>query len=798
MNVRIHSLFLLVGLLLAVAVYGQQTGGISGTVRDRAGLISDATVYLGSDLSLRTDRSGQFRFSDIPAGTYVIRVSALGYEAFRDTIIKAIGQDLTLDITLQQETRSVSEVTVVGKTETQQAREQAVRATVVDTRSVSTQASSLTELMNSNTGIRVRQNGGLGSRPDILINGFQGRSIKYFKDGIPLDFLGEGYNIASLPFEVLERVEVYKGVLPISLGADALGGAVNLISRRNVGRSAIASYEVGSFNTHRAAFSWTYMPDHQRWATGADVFYTYSDNDYDALVSVPDPVTRNPEMRRLPLFHNAFRNVYVDWYASVINRSWADELKIGLSAFNLNREQQHPALMTDAYGAVEAKQHTIAPTVRYKNTLFDDRLTIDQFASYNILNTQRIDTLQGSYDWFGNFTPRTSLGESRLPSQSDVDEKQVTARTHIQYRLSEQTRLNFNYVFTQADRTGEDPLGPRLAGTDIDVLSLLSKYQKNVFGLSLTHFLWGNTLQNELMGKYYLYRAQGIQNVWYAVDITDADRRDQKGSYWGIADAIKWQINTESLARASVEWTYRLPERDELFGNNVFIVPNFDLTPERSLNINLGYRWQKSGTYTAEINGFFRNTEGMILLVPIQPPNAQYQNQEHVRGFGVDIDMAYHILPNLVANANATWQDMRLYGIQLSQDQWKNDARLRNTPYFFANAGLNWSKGDVFGIRDKISTYLNYNFMREFYLETIPRELEAGGFLGLSGSASVNSNLIIPNQHLMTVGATYEFADNRIIAGLEARNLFNTDLYDYYRVQKAGRSFHLKLSYKLF
>ena len=57
------------------------------------------------------------------------------------------------------------------------------------------------------------------------MNGFQDRAIKNFKDGIPMDYLGAGYNISLVPVNMLERVEVYKGVLPTALGADALGGA---------------------------------------------------------------------------------------------------------------------------------------------------------------------------------------------------------------------------------------------------------------------------------------------------------------------------------------------------------------------------------------------------------------------------------------------------------------------------------------------------------------------------------------------------------------------------------------------
>lgn len=714
---------------------------------------------------------------------------------FQDTVIKLAHEDLALQIRLSNDDKVLEEVTVLGKSETQQVREQAIRAVVVDTRAVSTQATTLTDLMNRSTGVRIRQNGGLGSPPELSINGFLGKAVKYFKDGIPLDYMGDGYNIASLPLEALERIEVYKGVLPVSLGADALGGAVNLITAKRRGSHMHAFYEIGSFNTHRLGVTAAHETKNQKWSYGTELFFNYSDNDYKALVDVRNPTTANLEPMRIRMFHNAFQNYYGEAHVSLQNRNWVDELRLSLAAFALEREQQHPALMTDAYGAALGKQQTIAPSLRYKKKLLNERLTIDQFASYNNLQTQRIDTLMGRYDWYGEFSPKTTPGESRLPSLSRINERQVLLRTNIGYQINPTTNLSLNYVFTNAKRDGEDPYGPRLEGSDIDVLSLESSYQKQVFGLSLDKYWLDDKLHNQLMGKFYRYNATGIHNTWFSVDVTEADKRQQSGNYWGIAEALRYRLSPAALVRASLEYTYRLPEREELFGNNIFIVPNFELNPERSFNASLGYQQTFGGNLTVEANGFYRRTKGLILLVPIQAPNAQYQNQEHVKGFGFDLDMNYRFATHYTLSGNATWQNLRLFGITHETDQWKNDARLRNTPYFFANAGIQSSYDDIFSNEDNLKIFVNYNFLREFYLETIRKDLEPGGFLGLSGQANINSNLRIPDQHLLNAGFTYKLSSGRINIGAEVRNVFDKDLYDYYRIQRPGRSFHLKVSY---
>src|SRR5690606_14882056 len=89
------------------------------------------------------------------------------------------------------------------------------------------------------------------------LNGFSGKSVKFFLDGIPMDNFGPALSLNNFPSNMAERIEIYKGVVPISLGADALGGAVNIITRSN-SNYLDASYSVGSFNTHQLGLNGAY------------------------------------------------------------------------------------------------------------------------------------------------------------------------------------------------------------------------------------------------------------------------------------------------------------------------------------------------------------------------------------------------------------------------------------------------------------------------------------------------------------------------------------------------------------
>ncbi|MCF2493082.1 TonB-dependent receptor [Dyadobacter chenhuakuii] len=772
---------------------GQETTVISGIVQDGQGnpLPGASVTVMNTVNGTLTDSLGAFRITVPAMESYKIDIQHIGFKKLTRTIAQKDIRKGSITFTLLDDQTQLSEVQVMGQSETQQAKLQPIKAEVINTKAVQQQPSSLVELMNRSAGIRIRQTGGLGSNSGLMMNGFQDRAIKNFRDGIPLDYLGAGYNISLVPVNMLERVEVYKGVLPTALGADALGGAVNMVTKKSLYRYAEASYEIASFNTHRASLNALYSDTTRHFFVGADAFLNRSDNNYKVDVTVTDQETAARTPATVRLFHNQFTNYYTEGYAGLTNLSWVDELRVGVTWFHINRQNQYGASMSQPFGASVSRQHSVIPTLRYRKKF--GRLGIDQFLTASNIHTAQVDTARGTYDWYGRFIPSPSrLGEiSMQGSLSDIKFSYFTSRTHLSYQAAENHLVEFNVVSTNIGRTGTDPMGLTLPGTGQDILSLPAKYYKIIGAAGVQSVFLNGKLTNNLIAKFFHYNTSTINVDMYGTAL--GEHRSTSENSFGIAEAVKFALTGNTFLRFSAEAATRLPEQDEMFGDGNFHRSNFLLTPEKSTNINLGFRTEKRNAYSLEVNTFYRITKDLILKVPIDFLFTQNQNVENVKGLGLEADLTVSLNRWLRANGNFTYQDFRLFNTQNRQTE---KARLRNTPYFFANLGLNSTLNHI-GNNGKIHLYYFFTFVREYYLNYVPKNLEPDGFLGLWGKAKFDAPNIIPNQGLHSAGFTYHPGGEHFSIGFQAKNFLNARIYDNFRIQNAGRSLHLKLNYTL-
>ena len=142
---------------------------------------------------------------------------------------------------------------------------------------------SAADLLATLPGIQAYKQGGLGSFQTVSIRGIAARSILICVDGVPLnDASGGAVNLGSIDLNQMEKVEVYKGNVPVKFGVSGIGGAINFVTKNAVkkGGRILAAY--GNHNTWEGSFQVaTPVTDSIMFAS---TFATrHSDNDYEYL-----------------------------------------------------------------------------------------------------------------------------------------------------------------------------------------------------------------------------------------------------------------------------------------------------------------------------------------------------------------------------------------------------------------------------------------------------------------------------------------------------------------------------------
>lgn len=136
----------------------------------------------------------------------------------------------------------------------QVAEDPTASATVVSAERFAGEAKGVAELVATAPGVAVNDYGGLGRAATVSIRGATADGVLVLLDGMPLNTaFGGGVDLASIPRHWVDRIEIVRGAEGAHYGAGALGGVVNVITRRP--RAAAWSGEAsgGSYETFAAS-----------------------------------------------------------------------------------------------------------------------------------------------------------------------------------------------------------------------------------------------------------------------------------------------------------------------------------------------------------------------------------------------------------------------------------------------------------------------------------------------------------------------------------------------------------------
>jgi outer membrane cobalamin receptor len=719
-----------------------------------------------------------------PAGEYTLVVSAIGYKTVEKPVKLMRGERTKMNVVISPQATELDEVVVVSNGVTRLKRS-AFNAVALDTKALQNSTQNLSEALAQAPGMKIRESGGVGSDMQLMMDGFTGKHIKIFIDGVPQEGVGSSFGLNNIPVNYAERIEVYKGVVPVGFGTDAIGGVINIITKKNRNKWFLdASYSYGSFNTHKS-----YVNFGQTFRSGLtyeiNVFQNYSDNNYYVDTPVKDFTTgaiNKKKIEHVKRFHDTYHNEAVIGKIGFVDKKWADRLMFGFTYSHMYKDIQTGVRQEVVFGGKYRKGYSIMPSLDYrKRDFFVRGLDVVLTANYNKNMTNNVDTSSYEYNWRGEMRPLRMPGEqSYQNTRSDNNNWNGTLTAN--YRIGKAHTFTFNHVINAFRRSNQS-----LLNEDSEANAIPKETRKNISGLSY-RLMPTEHWNLSVFGKYYNQFIAGPVATSSAQD--DYIRTTNSVSAMGYGAAGTYFILKSLQAKLSYEKAYRLPTNEEMFGDEDLETGDISLKPENSDNVNLNLSYNETfGKHSVYVEGglIYRNTKDYIQRnisdLSGGKYGATYVNHGRVETKGYNISVRYGFANWVSVGGNFTQMNVRdnvkTVTSGTNQESLTYGARMPNLPYQFANSDVTfywrnlWKKGNTLSV-----TYDN------LYMHSFPLYSEAVGS---------ESEFVVPTQFSHNLTLSYGIQNGRYNISFECRNLTNEKLYDNFSLQKAGRAFYGKV-----
>ncbi len=675
---------------------------------------------------------------------------------------------------------TLKSVNVYGKNRVKKVHDGALNVNAVSVGSRINTLSDLNHLLNQTTGVKVRTEGGLGADFDLSINGLSGNAVRYFIDGVPLDTRGADATLATIPVNMINHIEVYKGVVPAFLGVDALGGAVNVVTKKMRRNYLDASVSAGSFHTYRADLSARYVMPRSGIVLRPTFRADYSKNNYTMNdIELWDESVGAYVNRKVKRFHDDYFSWSGQLEAGVENKSWADAFFVSLLYNKVRKEIQTGQTQSVVYGEAERRQDSWSLSARYKKDAFLlPRLGFSAYLSHTWDHTLVVDSAYRKYSWDQTYitTTRNEI-TGRAKQLRHFKRPLLLLRANWDYRMADWHSVNLNYVMTHNGNRRYDDLDREFEPSN-------DKMTKHVIGLSYDQQLLGDKMANTVFLKDYVNHVDiGQTDLSWITNSKSVPKTTTK-NYLGYGLGSRYAFSPWLALKASFEHTARLPLARELLGNGTTVYANLALRPESADNYNIGMYGTLDFNHSRhvldyEFSAYYRKVKDFIYAVlSASEGMVQYDNVSNVTMKGFEGELRYRYGHWLELLTNLSYQR------SVDENKYKADGKpsvtygnkVPNRPWLFGNTELTFTQRNLFGTK---GTNLRFNYLYQ-YVHWF--------YLTWEGYGTLSTKHRIPNQHLHTASLSYSWNHMRYNLSVECSNLFDRTSYDNFRLQKPGRS----------
>ena len=756
-------------------VFGQITDGQTLQPLDGVSVILE-----NSNIGTISNHIGMFRMKLPSKSSRRIKVQYMGYKS-RNIILNkrlCVNDSICCNVELQPKNNILSDVIVLGKSKTQRHREVPSAITIIDSQELKYKTATLNEILDNASGIKVAQQGGLGNASRIIIQGMDGKRIGIFINGMPMGNSDE-FQLSSIPIDMVDEVEIYKGVIPAWLGGDGLGGAVNIRLKDFKKNHLEMAFEAASYNTYIGSLQLKHYLGKTSTALHAGATMNYAKNNYS--FSSPFELGRIIHRDHDAYTHGGF-NVGIS-----SQQWWFDQFDLTLSADYYRKEIQG-GLMNVQNNIQHAftRTRSASTSLSLEKSFLKGKLTAQFHSIVGFSLVNQVDTSHYCYDFIGNRFPSGSeRGEiGAVPNDSHDRHTTVRELLNLTYKIGNNQLVTWTTNYRYGCKMPKDELADSYSR--LPTSGYPSRLHSIVSGLTHELKLYGGKFTNELGIKLFNHHSEVLPfaEAIMLQDKLKASTNHSTMAGWSEAVALHLLPNNALTLKAAVQSTVRMPIAEELFGDGVLLLPSEKLRPERSFNINAGAIWLINAMRYPQvrigINTFYMSAKDMIKLM-YSSMNMAYDNIGKVRVMGIDMEMESKLNRWLDLQGNITWQDARDMRKEAvgGGENFHYRYRIPNMPYLFGNVGVRLHKDGLLNKSSSSAFASTFGFTKAF---------------SYNWEASKHNTMLIPARYCWDVAVHHSF-NKRCQLSFEIRNILNRENWAEFRYPMERRTFHLKMKY---
>jgi outer membrane receptor for ferrienterochelin and colicins len=524
-------------------------------------------------------------------------------------LVIAISTLFTSQVILAQDStsKSLQEVIVTGQFKPQSLKNSVYQVNVINEERIKLSgATNIQQVLNNQLGFRFSNDPTLGTT-DVSLNRISGRNVKILLDGVPLaDRFDERVSLSQIDINTIERIEIVNGPMSVSFGTDAMGGVLNIITKKPIANSLSISARVQEETAGKEYHVLNYRGNHTQSvniSSKINNFYFSAGGTHNDF--------------------NGFNGLSGDQYGR--DKSWLPkEQFLGNTKFGYKNSK------LDIYYRVDAMAEKIIDRnkINYETAraldqhFITDRILQQIQSNYSFNNKLSLNTLlaytnlkRSTKTYYHDFVKNTdSIGTG--DGQQDVSKlSSFSFKNSLQYTISPKLSLQ-----PGIDINHEKVSGDRVLGTPI-----INDY---AFFLSAE------------------YKPSNKINIRPSFRLIS----NSKFKAPPIVPSIntKFVLNKNIDLRLSYGFGFRAPVLRELFFRfvdvNHNIVGNPNLTAETSNSLNGSLSWTapnlKGIKFTSTLNGFYNAIKGQIELIQsagVVPTQYSYFNisKSKTKGFSL-------------------------------------------------------------------------------------------------------------------------------------------------------------------